>query len=61
MQRMSGLDAGFYLLEDESTPLHVASVIVFEGPVPPTGTWSARPSAGSRSCRATGSGSTPCR
>ncbi|KAB2345525.1 WS/DGAT/MGAT family O-acyltransferase [Actinomadura rudentiformis] len=34
---MSGLDASFYLLEDENTPLHVASVIVFEGPVPSYG------------------------
>jgi WS/DGAT/MGAT family acyltransferase len=34
---MSGLDASFYLLEDESTPLHVASVIVFEGPAPTYG------------------------
>ncbi|MEU5881540.1 wax ester/triacylglycerol synthase family O-acyltransferase [Spirillospora sp. NPDC047279] len=34
---MSGLDASFYLLEDENTPLHVASVIVFEGPVPKYG------------------------
>jgi diacylglycerol O-acyltransferase len=34
---MSGLDASFYLLEDENTPLHVASVIVFDGPVPSYG------------------------
>ncbi|MQY02612.1 WS/DGAT/MGAT family O-acyltransferase [Actinomadura macrotermitis] len=34
---MSGLDASFYLLEDENTPLHVASVIVFEGPAPSYG------------------------
>ncbi|MCP2338709.1 WS/DGAT/MGAT family O-acyltransferase [Actinomadura rupiterrae] len=34
---MSGLDASFYLLEDENTPLHVASVVVFEGPAPSYG------------------------
>jgi diacylglycerol O-acyltransferase / wax synthase len=34
---MSGLDASFYLLEDENTPLHVASVIVMEGPAPSYG------------------------
>jgi len=34
---MSGLDASFYLLEDENTPFHVASVIVFEGPAPSYG------------------------
>ncbi|GAA1557300.1 wax ester/triacylglycerol synthase family O-acyltransferase [Actinomadura kijaniata] len=37
MHRMSGLDASFYLLEDENTPLHVASVVVFEGPAPSYG------------------------
>jgi WS/DGAT/MGAT family acyltransferase len=34
---MSGLDASFYLLEDENTPFHVASVIVLEGPAPSYG------------------------
>ncbi|MCW2914535.1 MAG: wax ester/triacylglycerol synthase family O-acyltransferase [Actinomycetia bacterium] len=34
---MSGLDASFYLLEDDNTPLHVASVIVVEGPAPSYG------------------------
>jgi diacylglycerol O-acyltransferase len=34
---MSGLDASFYLLENENTPLHVASVVVFEGPAPSYG------------------------
>jgi diacylglycerol O-acyltransferase len=34
---MSGLDAGFFLVEDDNTPLHVASVIVFEGPPPSYG------------------------
>ncbi|WP_018654962.1 WS/DGAT/MGAT family O-acyltransferase [Actinomadura flavalba] len=34
---MSGLDASFYLLEDENTPLHVALVVVFEGPAPSYG------------------------
>ncbi|MCD0451084.1 wax ester/triacylglycerol synthase family O-acyltransferase [Actinocorallia sp. API 0066] len=37
MQRMNGLDASFYLLEDENTPLHVAAVIVMEGPAPSYG------------------------
>jgi diacylglycerol O-acyltransferase len=37
VQRMSGLDASFFLVEDENTPLHVASVIVFEGPPPSYG------------------------
>ena len=37
VQRMSGLDAGFFLVEDENTPLHVASVVVFEGPPPSYG------------------------
>jgi WS/DGAT/MGAT family acyltransferase len=37
IHRMSGLDASFYLLEAENTPLHVASVIVFEGPPPSYG------------------------
>lgn len=37
MQTMSGLDAGFYLLEDSNTPLHVATVIVAEGPPPSYG------------------------
>jgi diacylglycerol O-acyltransferase / wax synthase len=35
MERMTGLDAGFYFAESETTPLHIASVSVFEGP-PPT-------------------------
>src|SRR4051812_24840069 len=34
---MSGLDASFFLIEDENTPLRVASVIVFEGPPPSYG------------------------
>ncbi|MDX6744718.1 wax ester/triacylglycerol synthase family O-acyltransferase [Actinocorallia sp. A-T 12471] len=34
---MSGLDASFYLIEDENTPLHVAAVIVMEGPPPSYG------------------------
>lgn len=37
IHRMSGLDASFYLLEGENTPLHVASVVVFEGPAPSYG------------------------
>jgi WS/DGAT/MGAT family acyltransferase len=34
MERMSTLDAGFYFVEDENTPMHVGSVSVFEGPPP---------------------------
>ncbi|WP_243772474.1 WS/DGAT/MGAT family O-acyltransferase [Actinomadura barringtoniae] len=37
MERMSGLDAGFYFAESENNPLHIASVTVFEGPVPTYG------------------------
>ncbi len=37
MQRMSGLDASFYLIEDENTPLHVAAAIILEGPAPAYG------------------------
>src|SRR5215831_9756231 len=32
MERMSTLDAGFYFMENENTPMHVGSVAVFEGP-----------------------------
>jgi len=35
MQRMSGIDAGMFFAENETTPLQIASVSVFEGP-PPT-------------------------
>ncbi|WP_344839552.1 wax ester/triacylglycerol synthase family O-acyltransferase [Actinocorallia longicatena] len=34
---MNGLDASFYLIEDENTPMHVAAVIVLEGPPPAYG------------------------
>jgi len=37
MERMSTLDAGFYFVEDENTPMHVGSVAVFEGPPPSYG------------------------
>ncbi|MWK33015.1 wax ester/triacylglycerol synthase family O-acyltransferase [Actinomadura sp. J1-007] len=37
MERMSGLDAGFFFAESENTPLHIASVTVFEGPAPTYG------------------------
>lgn len=37
MHRMSGLDASFYLIEDENTPLHVAAVIILDGPPPAYG------------------------
>jgi diacylglycerol O-acyltransferase / wax synthase len=35
MERMSTLDAGFYLVEHENVPMHIGSVVVFEGPAPP--------------------------
>src|SRR5215468_10358216 len=37
MERMSTLDAGFFFVEDENTPMHVGSVAVFEGPSPSYG------------------------
>src|SRR5437762_3210808 len=37
MERMSTLDAGFYFMEDENTPMHVGSVSVFDGPAPSYG------------------------
>jgi diacylglycerol O-acyltransferase / wax synthase len=37
MERMSALDAGFYFLEHDNTPMHVGSVGVFEGPAPAYG------------------------
>jgi diacylglycerol O-acyltransferase / wax synthase len=37
MQRMSGLDAGFFFGENDKTPLQIASVAVFEGEPPSYG------------------------
>jgi diacylglycerol O-acyltransferase len=37
VDRLSGLDAGFYFAESENTPMHVGSVTVFEGPAPSYG------------------------
>ena len=37
MERMSTLDAGFFFVEDENTPMHVGSVAVFDGPPPSYG------------------------
>ncbi|MEO5878506.1 MAG: wax ester/triacylglycerol synthase family O-acyltransferase, partial [Streptosporangiaceae bacterium] len=37
VHRMSGLDASFYLIEDENTPLHVAALIILDGPPPSYG------------------------
>jgi WS/DGAT/MGAT family acyltransferase len=37
MERMSTLDAGFFFIEHENTPMHVGSVAVFEGPSPSYG------------------------
>ncbi|GLZ33359.1 diacylglycerol O-acyltransferase [Lentzea sp. NBRC 105346] len=34
---MSSLDAGFYFIEDENVPMHVGSVLVFDGPAPSYG------------------------
>src|SRR5262245_66633375 len=36
-ERMSTLDAGFFFVEDENTPMHVGSVAVFDGPPPSYG------------------------
>ncbi|MCC8248850.1 WS/DGAT/MGAT family O-acyltransferase [Saccharothrix luteola] len=37
MDRMSAIDAGFFFIEDENVPMHVGSVLVFEGPAPSYG------------------------
>ncbi|WP_406279471.1 WS/DGAT/MGAT family O-acyltransferase [Embleya sp. NBC_00896] len=37
MDRLSAMDAGFYFVEDENVPMHVGSVLVFEGPAPSYG------------------------
>lgn len=37
VDRMSSLDAGFYFIEDENVPMHVGSVLVFDGPAPSYG------------------------
>jgi diacylglycerol O-acyltransferase len=37
MERMNALDTGFFFAERENTPLHIALVTVFEGPVPAYG------------------------
>ena len=55
--RLTGLDASFLHLEDASSHMHVASVMIFEGPPPPYDDWSTRSSAACSSCRATASGS----
>jgi diacylglycerol O-acyltransferase / wax synthase len=34
MERMSTLDAGFYLVDHENVPMHFGSVAIFEGPAP---------------------------
>jgi diacylglycerol O-acyltransferase len=34
MERMSTLDAGFYLVDHPDVPMHMGSVAIFEGPVP---------------------------
>ena len=37
MERMSTLDAGFFFVEHKNVPMHLGSLMVFEGPAPPTG------------------------
>ena len=37
MDRMSAMDAMFYYMEDENTPMHVGGVAVLEGPAPAYG------------------------
>ena len=34
MERMSTLDAGFFFVEHKNVPMHLGSLMVFEGPVP---------------------------
>ena len=34
MERMSTLDAGFYFVEHKNVPMHLGSLVVFEGPAP---------------------------
>jgi WS/DGAT/MGAT family acyltransferase len=34
MERMSTLDAGFYFVEHTNVPMHLGSLVVFEGPAP---------------------------
>lgn len=37
MERMNALDAGFFFAENEKTPLHIASITLFDGPPPAYG------------------------
>ena len=34
MERMSTLDAGFFFVEHKNVPMHLGSLMVFEGPAP---------------------------
>ena len=34
MERMSTLDAGFFFVEHRNVPMHLGSLMVFEGPAP---------------------------
>jgi hypothetical protein len=34
MERMSTLDAGFFFVEHKNAPMHLGSLMVFEGPAP---------------------------
>ena len=43
MDRMSVLDAGFWFAESGSTPMHVGSVSIFDGPAPSYGDLAPQP------------------
>jgi hypothetical protein len=34
VERMSTLDAGFFFVEHRNVPMHLGSLVVFEGPAP---------------------------
>ena len=37
MERMTTLDAGFFFVEHKNVPMHLGSLMVFEGPAPAAG------------------------
>ena len=59
--RLTALDASFLHLEDGSSHMHVASVMLFEGDPPPTTSCSSRSSGGCTWCRATARSWRSCR
>ena len=61
MDRMNPLDASFLYLENGTTHMHIASCAVFEGPPPPTPTWSPCSPRSCRSSRDTASVCASCR